>query len=457
MFFSPETPPEQRSWPRRLINRWEVDRAVFFALSLRAWQLVGGAVSVVLISAFFTPEVQGYYYTFGALVALQSLFDLGLTTTVAAVASHEWAKLGLNERGEVVGDAAAQARLAALARMSAAWCGGASFLYCLGVGTLGLVFFWDNAEDRIAWAPPWIVLVLLGGGLLWMAPLASLVEGCNQVAVVNRYRFAQAVGANVAVWVSILAGAQLWTAVAAAGARWLGEAYLLVVRYGSFFRGLARVDSASTLVWRREVWPMQWRVAVAGAFGYIPFAFLTPVMFHYHGAEVAGRLGMSWTLAIVLQTAALAWVQTRAPLLGVLVARRDFRELDRVFFRVVAVSFAMLAVAALVFEVLVVLLHVLNVNLADRLLAPAPMGLFLLVILLQHIPLCQHIYFRAHKREPLLPMTVAACTAIGLLVWWLGSQYGPPGVATGYLTVIGLWVLPYQTFLFRRLRAEWRR
>lgn len=202
---------------------------------------------------------------------------------------------------------------------------------------------------------------------------------------------------------------------------------------------------------------MQWRVAVSGAFGYIPFAFLTPVVFRYHGPEVAGRLGMTWTLAIVLQTTALAWVQTRAPRLGMLAAQRDFRELDRVFFRVATVSFVLLAVAALIFEIFVVALRAFEIALGDRLLPPATVGLFLLVILLQHIPLCQNIYFRAHKKEPVLPMTVVSCTTIGALVWLLGSRYGPVGVAVSYLLVNMLLVLPYQSYLFRRLRAEWQR
>jgi hypothetical protein len=85
----PDTPPEQRSWPRRFLNRLEVNRAVFYALALRGWQFVGGAVSVLLISLYFTKELQGYYYTFSSLVALQSFFELGLGAVLVAIASHE--------------------------------------------------------------------------------------------------------------------------------------------------------------------------------------------------------------------------------------------------------------------------------------------------------------------------------------------------------------------------------
>ncbi len=49
----------RRSLPRRLLNRAEVNQAVFFALLLRGWQLAGGAISVLLIWLFFTAEMQG--------------------------------------------------------------------------------------------------------------------------------------------------------------------------------------------------------------------------------------------------------------------------------------------------------------------------------------------------------------------------------------------------------------
>ena len=73
-----ETSPGLVSQIRRVLERLEVDRAVAYALSLRAWQLVGGTVSVLLMSVYFSQETQGYYYTLNSLMTLQCFFDLGL-------------------------------------------------------------------------------------------------------------------------------------------------------------------------------------------------------------------------------------------------------------------------------------------------------------------------------------------------------------------------------------------
>ena len=54
---SPST--AKRSWLRRWLNRMEVDRAVFYAIATRAWQFIAGPISILMIVAFFTKELQG--------------------------------------------------------------------------------------------------------------------------------------------------------------------------------------------------------------------------------------------------------------------------------------------------------------------------------------------------------------------------------------------------------------
>jgi hypothetical protein len=445
-----------------LLNRAEVDQAVFFALMLRAWQLAGGAVSVLLITYFFTREVQGYYYTFSSLLALQTFFELGMHLVIISAASHEWSQLGLNDRGEIVGDASALSRLVSLGRSIALWYAMIGLAFVAIVGVVGCVFFALKPSATIAWLAPWILLVLLSGGLLWTLPMNALLEGCNQVASVNRFRFLQIVCANLVVWTAISLGAGLWAAVAATAARLVCELVFLGWRYRRFFHVFRRVPAGPRIHWWSDVWPMQWRIAISGAFSYFQFFLYTPVMFYYHGAAVAGQMGMTWTLITALEAAALAWVQTRAPLFGMLIAKKDYRELDRVFFRLTWISLGALTVAGLAALGLVSGLHWAHAHfdwwgfrLAERILPPLPTAIFFLAVILYQVPRCQDFYLRAHKREPLWLVNAASCTLIGLLVWLLGAKFGPTGAATGYAAGVGLFVLPCKTAIWLRCRREW--
>ena len=95
--------------------------------------------------------------------------------------------------------------------------------------------------------------------------------------------------------------------------------------------------------------------------------------------------------------------------------------------------------------------------LAQRLLPPLPTGLFLLAAVLMQVGQCLVAYLRAHKREVVVVVGVVSSLAIGLLVWSLGSRYGPTGAAAGYLAVVAVFIIPYETALWFRYRAEWHK
>ena len=55
-----------------------------------------------MISWYLTAELQGYYYTFTSLIALQVFLELGFSIVVTQFASHEWANLNLDKNGYIV-------------------------------------------------------------------------------------------------------------------------------------------------------------------------------------------------------------------------------------------------------------------------------------------------------------------------------------------------------------------
>jgi hypothetical protein len=201
---------------------------------------------------------------------------------------------------------------------------------------------------------------------------------------------------------------------------------------------------------------MQWRLAVGGVFGYFATFLFTPVMFQYYGPAVAGRMGMTWQLVVMLQLGALAWVHTRVPLFGRLLAHKDYRELDRVFFRLTWISQVIVTTGAVAAWLGVWTLGYLQPSFASRLLDPFTTALLLLAVVLYHFPQCQAFYIRAHKKELLMPISITSSILIGLSVWWFGKEHGPTGAAAAYLVIVGLVIVPWQTRIWARCRHEHR-
>ena len=104
-----------RHWSRTVLG---LDRAVGFTVLARFWAGAAGLVTVLLIARFLTPAEQGYYYTFGSLVAMQMIFELGFSFVILQLASHERARLSISADYEITGEPVAHARLASVIQKS---------------------------------------------------------------------------------------------------------------------------------------------------------------------------------------------------------------------------------------------------------------------------------------------------------------------------------------------------
>ncbi len=448
-----------RRWLIVQLDRIGVDAPVFFSVIARAWQLLTGPVTVTLMALFFTPEMRGYFYTFGSVLALQVFFELSLHIVLINVASHEWASLSIDESGELAGDDDAQSRLVSLLKVSLKWYAVAAILFVVLCGPGGAVFLARGSLPLSEWIAPWIVLVLLTGGLLAVQPLTAILEGCDQLKTVNQYRFRQAVFGTIVVWAMIGLELGLWAAAGSAAVRLGWELHMVGVHYRPFFRSFFRKSLSTIIKWETEVWPLQWRLAIQGVATWGTLQMLTPVIWAASGDVEAGRMGMTWTVLIALQAAASAWVDTRRPKFGQLVANSSFEELNSLFFRCTTLSVVALTTGVVAFCGVLTVLPYLEWSVADKLAAafvsPVSAAVLSLGILVFQIPNCQTIYVRAYKREPFLipSLIVSGCIATSVTVF--GIKYGIAGAAIAWTACICVVQLPLWTAIWRKAHREW--
>jgi len=438
----------------RFLEWAEVDYAIIFALLSKSWQVLAAPVTILLVVTYLSPEMQGFYYTFYSLLALQAFVELGLFTVIVAVASHEWADLELDASGVVVGRSDALSRLVSLGRFAFKWYALASALLMLGVGVAGYVFFSGEGNADVVWRAPWVVFIVVSALVLWTLPFVSLLEGCNQVATVNRFRVSQVILGSLALWITLVLGGGLWAAVAAASTSLIRDLYLLLVQYRGFFRPFFSPPTSRVVDWKSEVWPMQWRLAVSGVATYFSAYLYAPVIFHYYGPVAAGQIGMTWTLIINLGSISWAWMATKVPRFGVLIQKKDYQTLDRSFYVTTGVTTVLMIVGALGLWGIVFILDWTGYPLSDRLLGPLPTALLSAGAILLHITRCQSSYLRAHKIDPLVVFSVASNGLIGVLVWVWGSRYGPMGAVLAFLVVQAIFVGPW-TLVWQKYRRQW--
>lgn len=433
-----------------------IDRAVFLAITGKIWTMVAGLLTTILIASFFPPELQGYYYAFFSVQALQVFAELGLGTVISAYASHEWAKLAFDAQGRLTGDPDARSRLVSLGRFALRWylAAGAAAAIFLTVG--GFIFFGSTRWDHVAvWGWPWAVLCLVTGVNLCFMPVWALLEGCNQVSNVYRYRLIQSIASSTAAWCGIYFGCGLWVTSITGIAGLIAMVVMIGSRYRGFIRGIMFGHPAGQcLNWRDDILPMQWRVSLSWLSGFFTFSLFTPVLFHYQGPIVAGRMGMTWAFIAALTSVASSWIAPKAPSFGMLIAQHKYAELDRVFWRLTAVVIAVTSAGAIGIWTLVYALGALHHPMATRLLSPSTTACLLVATIILAASLPMSTYLRAHKKEPLLGISIVSGVMTGFVVVIAGKYYSVEGVALGYLGVMAV-VTPFVGLVWQRCRAEW--
>ena len=70
-----------------------IDKPVFYTVLSVFWGTLAGILSIFFIVDFLSLNNQGYWYTFLSLGALATFAELGFTTIITQIISHEYAYL----------------------------------------------------------------------------------------------------------------------------------------------------------------------------------------------------------------------------------------------------------------------------------------------------------------------------------------------------------------------------
>lgn len=436
-----------------------VDRAVAYTLVTRGWGLLSGLVTLFLVVRYLTPNEQGYYYTFASLLAMQILFELGMSVVVMQFSSHEMAYLTWREDGTLDGDANAKNRLRSLVLLVSKWYGIIAILIVVVVLPVGWIFFSKNQSDSIVnWQFPWIWLILAATVNIFLMPFLSLLEGCGCVTEVARLRMKQNMIGSLIAWSVLLGGGGLLALPAMnSGLVLVVMVWLWRTKKQFLINLLAQKSSSATVNWKTEIWPFQWRIAVSWFSGYFIFQLFTPILFAYRGAVEAGQMGMSISIANALMGVAIAWMNAKAPGFGALIAKKDYFTLDRIFSLTLSRSLAVMLILGGTLCAINYIIHVESMPVAYRILDPLPFLLLILATIFAYVTYAQSTYLRAHKVEPFMMLSLISAALIGGFTISLGKEYGAIGLMSVYAAVYLIVGIGWGSKIFYSKRAEWKK
>lgn len=440
--------------PNQKLRRWlsiaGVDFHVLTTLLLRGWSILAGGITILLLPLYLSPAQQGYYFTFASVLALQIFFELGLSQIVMQLVSHEIAHLEPTADERLKGGDSHIGRLGSLVRLLSRWYGFAAVLFGVFATLAGWWFFAHRgSEPASTWLGAWLLVTTATAVNLWLSPGLAVLEGCGKVGQVARLRLVQSLVGMSIFWALLLCGAGLWAAAAVPLTNMLCTGYWIHGR-GNLLRWLAtrEVVQQHRMQWRRDVLPLQWRMALSWASGYLIFNLFTPVVFSRYGAIEAGRLGMALNVFSAILAVGMSWVYAKAPNLTMHIARGERKELNGLFRGLFIRSTLAVALMSAALVLLAWALRQSNFSMIERIASIDVLVVLAIVTVLNAMASALATYMRAHREEPMMAPSVAMGVLVASIVYWSAGA-GIFMMMLSYL-LVAIALLPWTIHLFLR-------
>lgn len=439
-----------------------IDGAIAFTILSRVLQAGGGVITLLFVAKCLTKVEQGYYYTFGSILAIQIFFELGLSNIITQFVAHENAYLIWNDRASFSGSVESGSRLASLLRFTVKWFAVIAILLFFGLLIAGYIFFNKFGKENlgVSWQIPWMVLSVTTSLSLMISPLLAFFEGLGRVKEVAKIRLIQQIVQLVLVLLFFSLGFKLFTAPIAAIISF--SIVPIWILFGSKIKLLQFIWNKIgewQVNYRLEIFPFQWKIALSWISGYFIFQLFNPVLFATEGAVVAGQMGMTLTVLNSIFSLTFSWISTKVPVFSGLIAQKDYKQLDGLFKKTLLQStilntFALTMFFGLIFILRYFELKIAGKNFADRFLPYMPMFFMMVPILLNHIIAAWATYLRCHKKEPMLIQSLVIGVLCSISTLILGNFYGVKGMTLGYMVITVISFI-WTYFIFKNKKQEW--
>lgn len=446
---------------KNLLSKIGVDKAVFFTSFSNITGAFGSVISVILVIKYLSGVEQGFYYTFGSIVAIQVFFELGLNGIITQYVAHEVSHLKWGADNSLEGDQKYLSRLSSILHFSIKWYLIFSLVLIITLIIIGLIFFsrYNLSDESVSWVIPWILLATATSINLLVSPVVAFIQGLGKVKEIAKIQFFQQLFRLCLVWVGLVAGAKLYVLGSGSLIAAFTIIILVTLKYCRVLKGIWFIPITESVHYRTEIFPYQWKIALSWISGYLIFQLFNPVLFATEGAVVAGQMGITLAALNGILSFSFAWMTTKVPMFSGLIAQKEYDLLDQIFNKTLIqssiINFASLfALGLVIFSIRYFNIKIDGKLLGNRFLAYWPMIFMMIPVLLNHIVGSWATYLRCHKREPFLINSITGGVLCLLSTLILGHYSGVQGVTSGYL-IISILMFPWSYYIFKTKKSEW--
>lgn len=420
----------------------------------QAWRLISGPLMLLLIPLYLTEEQQGYWYLFGSVAALSTFADLGFSNIILQFSAHEYASLKIGNEGFLEGQIENIKKLGSFLRFVIGWLSAICSIVYPIIFVVGIFFL---VRDKVLsiYLIPWVIYSI--GSLLnfFNNSVLSFIEGMDQISKIQKSRLIVAVINTVVVVSSLLLHINIY---ALAFGMILSASFMFITIFKTFGKVLNQLWKTSrnfSYPWKKEILPLFKKYVLSFASGYFLFQIYTPLMHYFHGPVYSGKIGISMSLVTAMFTFSTIFVYTITPKINMLIEKKEWHELDRLFNkRLVLSGIAYLFIACCFFVFIKLFSGIPLINkIVSRFLPWQGLLILISAYFIQVFINSWAVYLRGHKIEPYWYTGIISAIWVFVITVLIGKFLSPDYFFLGLLSSY-IWGTPWAYIIYRNWKEK---
>lgn len=395
------------------------------------YRLISGPLMLLFIPLYLTQTEQGYWYTFISVAALAVFADLGFSNIILQFAAHEFAFLNFNNDGTIDGDEVHLRKLADFFRFSVKWLCKVTLIVFPIIVIAGYFFINQKTNENINWILPWFIYSISSALVFVNSSLLYFFEGCNSVAKVQGIRFKITVLTSLTVLSGLFFEIKLFALALSLLVSVLTGSVLIYINYRLVILQLWKLSAVMFYSWKQEFFSLIWRYAISWSSGYFIYNLFVPLTFNYYGAIDAGKVGFTISAWGAVSSISSVWLSSKIPIINILISKKEWSNVWRLIKKILLKVCLTYILIGCGFFLLYFWFHK-EIFVFERLVNSFALINLFLCNFLQLFIITLATYLRAHKKEPLVLVSILQAIFIVVSTYYIVNNYSNEFLFVGY-------------------------
>ncbi|MGD8172072.1 hypothetical protein ACQEXU_10450 [Vibrio sp. TRT 21S02] len=309
------------------------DKIAILSLFTSLVRVLGGPITIILVSSMLTLEKMGFYYTFFSIIAMAQLFEVGVGFVLKQYYSHDCV---YESNGSLTDKSITKS--SHLFRFSIQWYLTLTVIYIAVLLPFGSYYFRDYSGN-VEWQFPYVLLVIATGLNIFLNVVVSYLDGMQHQILLNKARLISSLSMSVSLWILIASGFDLYSLGISQGISVIVFLTVSYVKKSNYIHNISlNLQGYSFKAQFKKVFPLLGKTGIVWFFGYFFWNGFTLLSFKLYGAEIAGKIGLSLALAKGGYDIANSFIANQRTVMANLIANNKESESLSTFYRYFIIS-----------------------------------------------------------------------------------------------------------------------